>query len=138
MPPVDLDGFLRLLFAYDSEDDIAYLHLDGPRPAITEQVDDGWYLRLHNGSVVGLELHGLKQLLLSTPFYSSVFAPAIEELEACTGKSFDRDSIRAEGPIDEMPKTTHLTILLIGRAIEKYESARMAENEDAGRRLLTA
>jgi uncharacterized protein YuzE len=137
-PSIDLEGFRRLLFVYDGEDDIAYLHLDGPRAAITEQADDGWYLRILDGSVVGLEIHGLKRLLLSTPFYSSVFAPAIDELEGYTGMSFDGDSIRADAPIGELPKTTHLAILLIGQAIEKYESARMAEYEDAGKRLLTA
>lgn len=137
-PRVDLEGFRRLVFAYDFEDDIAYLHLDGPRAAITEQAGDGWYLRILDGSVVGLELHGLKRLLLSTPFYSSVCAPAIAEIEAYAGASLDADSIRADGAIAELPKATHLAILLIGQAIEKYESVRMAEFEDAGKRLLTA
>lgn len=137
-PRVDLEGFRRLVFAYDAEDDIAYLHLDGPRAAITEQAGDGWYLRILDGSVVGLELHGLKRLLLSTPFYSSVSAPAIAEIEAHTKSSFDADSIHAEGEIGDLPKTTHLAILLIGQAIEKFESGRIAEYEDAGKRLLTA
>ena len=33
-------------------DDVAVIHLNGPRPAVSEQADDGWYLRLADGEVV--------------------------------------------------------------------------------------
>lgn len=136
-PSVDLEGFDHLVVAYDRADDIAFIHIDGPRPASTEQVDDGWYIRLDDDDeIVGLELHGLKRLFLSTPFFARVFKPAIEELEAFTGRSFETDSFRAEGTVGELPRTTHLLILMLGQSFAKYEALQRSEYEDAGRRLL--
>jgi len=137
-PTINLEGFERLVFVYDDEDDIAYIHIDEARPALTERVDDGWYLRLVDDAIVGMELHGLKRIFLSTPFYSSVFQPAIRELEEYTGRSFDEGGLSAEGPINRVPRTTHLLIFMIGQAIVKYEAVRRSEFEDAGRELLTA
>ncbi len=138
MPSVNLEGFSHLLFVYDDEDDVAYIHLDGPRPAMTERVDDGWYLRLADDAIVGMELHGLKRIFLSTPFYSSVFQPAIHELEEFTGGSFEAGGLSAAGHIDQLPRTTHLLILMIGQAVVKYEAVRQSEFEDAGRALLAS
>ena len=135
---VNLEGFKRLVFTYDDEDDIAYIHVDGARPAVTERVDDGWYLRLDGDAIAGMELHGLKRIFLSTPFYSSVFQPAILELEDYTGGSFDEGGVSAEGQIGKLPRTSHLLIFMIGQAMVKYETARRLEFEDAGRELLTA
>lgn len=137
-PSVNLEAIDRLVFVYDREDDLAFLHIDGPRSAISEQADDGWYLRVADGEAVGLELHGLKRIFLSSPFYSEVFRPAMREIEAFTGRSFESDDIRAEGSAAELHHTTHLLILLLGQAIEKLESVRHAQYEDAGRHLLAS
>lgn len=136
-PSIDLEGFERLLFTYDQDDDIAYIHIDGPRPAITERIDDGWYLRLDDGAIAGMELHGLKRRFLSTPLYATVFQPAIQELEGFTGANFD-DGLQADGPIDKLPRTTHLLIFMIGQAVAKFEALRRAQAENAGRAILTA
>ena len=136
-PSINLEGFDRLLFTYDQDDDIAYIHIDGPRHAITERIDAGWYLRMDEGAIVGMELHGLKRIFLSTRFYAAVFEPAIRELEAFTGNAFD-EGLQADGPIDKLPRTTHLLIFLMGQAVTKFEALRRAEAEDAGRALLTA
>lgn len=135
LPSVNLEAFDHLLFVLD-EDDVAYLHMDGPRAAITEQVDDGWYIRIADEAIVGLEIHGFKRVLLSTPFYSRTCRPALDEIEKFTGRSFDSDSIHAAGTIDELPKTTHLVMFMMGLALSKFSALRHAEFEDAGRQLL--
>ena len=135
-PRFNLEGFNHLLFTYDPRDDIAFLHVDGPQPAVTTEVDDAWYIRIREGEIVGMELHGLKRIFMSTPFFSKVFEPSMRELEEFTGKRFyddDDDEITAEGTIDQLPKTTHLLILMIGQAIAKFEALRKAEVADAGR-----
>ncbi|MGH2633421.1 MAG: DUF2283 domain-containing protein [Tepidiformaceae bacterium] len=134
-PSIDLEGFDHLVFTYDHDDDIAYIHIDGPRAAITERIDDGWYLRLDGGAIVGMELHGLRRIFLSTAFYAAVFEPAIRELEALAGSTFD-EGLHADRPIDKLPRTTRLVIFLIGQAVTKFETLRRAEAEDAGRALL--
>lgn len=139
LPRFNLEGFTHLVFSYDAEDDIAYLHIDGPRASVSTEVDDAWYLRLADDEIVGLELHGLKRMFLSTPFFASVFKPAIAELQQVTGKRFfdgaDED-IHAEGSIDELPQTTHLVILMIGQAVAKYEALQKAQYATAGRNVL--
>ncbi len=134
-PRFNLEGFQRLSFSYDLEDDIAYVHIDGPVPAVTVEVDDGWYLRLRDDEVVGLELHGLQRIFLATPFYARVFSPAIGELESFSGRALS-EGFQVEGSINELPKTTHLLILMIGQAVVKYEAIQRAEATDAGRVLL--
>jgi len=136
-PSINLEGFDRLQFIYDQDDDVAYIHIDGPRAAVTERIDDGWYLRLDEGAIVGMELHGLKRIFLSTPFYAAVFDPAIRELEAFTESAFD-GGLQADASIDKLPRTTHLLIFLIGQAVTKFETLRRAAAEDAGRALLAA
>ena len=132
LPRFNLHGFTHLVCSYEAEDDIAYLHIDGPGASVSTEVDDAWYLRLADDEIVGLELHGLKRMFLSTPFFASVFKPAIAELQQVTGKRFfdgaDED-IHAEG-------STHLVILMIGRAVAKYEALQKAQYADAGRNVL--
>lgn len=138
-PRFNLEGFDHLLFSWDSGDDVAYLHIDGPRPAVTHEVDDAWYIRVDGkGEVVGLELHGLRRIFLSDPFFAQVFKPAIAELEQFTSRSFfdGGEDISAKGTIDQLPKTTHLLIFMIGQASAKYEARQRQENADAGRALL--
>ena len=129
-PRLNLEGFQAIQFSYDRDDDIALVHLDAPRPAMTTELEDGWHLRTADGEIVGLELHGLKRTFLSTPFFAAVFTPAIEEIEAATGrKFFDRDGgdIHAEGPTGAFPRLTHLMILMIGQAVAKYEALQKAQ-----------
>ena len=123
-PSVNLEAMHVLQFDYDGDDDIAYIHIDGPRSAITEQVDDAWYLRLaqEDGEVVGMELHGLRSVFLKNPYFTKAFLPSIEELEAYTGLPFARASLRIEGTVERLPRTTHLIILLIGLAIGMYDA----------------
>lgn len=135
-PSVNLEGIHKLVFVYD-QDDIATIHIDGPRPALTEHVDDGWYLRVADGAIVGIELHGLKRIFLSKPFYSTMFQPALREIETLAGQSFDGGGdIRAEARASRLPHTTRLLIFMLGQAMVKYDSARQAEYDDAGRELL--
>ncbi len=135
-PSIDLTGFRHLVFAYDIEDDILYAHINGPLAADTEQVDDAWYLRVEGDEVVGLEIHGLKRTLLSTRFFSKMFKPALIEVEEFTGVSYRQASFDAEGTVEQLPHTAQLVVFLIGRAIEKYETMRQAEYQEAARRLL--
>ncbi|MCK9486162.1 MAG: DUF2283 domain-containing protein [Dehalococcoidia bacterium] len=130
------EGFSHVHFVYEAEDDIAFVHLDGPRPATSIEVDDAWYLRVADGEIVGLELHGLKRIFLSTPFFAQVFKPAMAELEARTGRRFfgeddaDADDIDASGSVAELRRTTDLLLLMIGQATAKHDEirrARMAE-----------
>lgn len=137
LPTINLEGLERLVFAYGGEDDIAYLHIGGPRKAITVQADDSWYLRVADGEVVGLELHGLRRAFLTTPLFSAVFKPVIDEMEALSGASFFGDEgFRAEGPPTELPKTFRLLILLIGQGLARYQIA--LQEEFDGRRSLVA
>ena len=136
-PTIDLDAFRHLQLSYDPADDIAYIHLDGPRAALTEQVDDGWYLRIAEGESVGMELHGLFRLFLSTPFYAGVFAPALRELEQATGHSVD-GGLEISASVDELPKTAQLVVLLLGQAVAKLDALQRIEAEDAGKALLAS
>ena len=127
-PDFDIDGFERLLFNYDAMGDIAYLHVDEVRAAVTVDVDDAWYVRLAGNEVVGLELHGLRRIFLSNPFFSKVFTPAIRELEEFTGTQlFSGDAdFTAQGSTVELPKTSHLLIFMVGQALARYEAMQRA------------
>jgi len=135
-PSVDLQGLKRITFGYDRKYDVAVFHLGVPQTANTDEVDDSWYLRNVDDEIVGLELHGLKRILRATPAHSMMFKPVAHEIEAVTGLSFDREDIRAEGSVQELPCTTQFLLILIGRSIEKYETMRQAEYQEAARRLL--
>jgi hypothetical protein len=135
-PSVNLEAFDRITVVYDRDDDIVVFHLDGPRPAITEAVDDSWYLRVADDVVVGMELHGLRRAFLSTPFYASLFRPAIHELEQAGGRALIEGPLVAEGSTNELPMNSRLVLLLVGQALAKYEALRQREFADAGRALL--
>lgn len=122
VPRFDIEGFDHVIFSYDVEDDIALVHIDEPRPAVTEEVDDGWYLRLDRDRIVGLELHGFRRTFLTSPLFGHVVLPALKELEDRTGAGTDAESFSAQGSTDEMPRTTHLILYMIGAATAKYES----------------
>jgi uncharacterized protein YuzE len=135
-PQFNLEGLRALVFSYDPEDDVAFLHIDEPRAAVTVEVDDAWYVRLADSEVVGMELHGLRRVFLSTPFFSRVFQPAIAELEAHAGAELFQgggEEIVVRGTVEQLPKTTHLLILMIGQALAKYEGLQKAELAAAGR-----
>lgn len=72
---------------------------------------------------------------MSTPFFSQVFKPAIDEIGTFTGKPFGAESFSAQGSVEQLPKTTHLLILMIGLAVAKFENLRKEEARDAGRYL---
>lgn len=134
-PVVALDTLTSVLFDYDQLGDIVSFLLNGPRPAITEDIDDGWNLRVDADEALGLEIFGMKRRLLTDPFYARLFAPAITELEAFTGKSFATDDIRAHAPIGDLPRTAQLLIFLMGQAITRYETIRQVEYQAAAREL---
>lgn len=135
-PWVDLDALNRLVFLYDGEDDIASLHIGSAQPAISEQIDDAWYLRLDGDRIVGMELHGLERTFLSDPFYAKAFTPALQELRESTGRSLGIDGLRAEGSFAELPSTARLLIFLIGVATAKYQRMVRDHFSDTGRDLL--
>ncbi|MCC7364656.1 MAG: DUF2283 domain-containing protein [Dehalococcoidia bacterium] len=115
-PMLDLAAIRTIEVDYDAEDDLAIIHINGPRPAVTEQVDDGWYLRVAELEVVGIELHGLVRMFLSLPWFARVARPALTELEAYAGQPLARLG-RVSAASGELPATTHLLIFLIGQAI---------------------
>jgi len=131
-PSFAIESFSRIWFSYESEDDIALAHLEEPREAITWELGRGWHLRLSEdeGEVVGMELHGLRRMFLDTPLYSGVFAPAIHEMEQFTGRKLTSGFL-AQGTVQQLPRTTHLLIFMIGQAIEKHEAMRHAEYAEA-------
>jgi hypothetical protein len=135
---VDLDGVTRLRFDYDGEDDIALFHVGGPRPAVTEDVGDGWYLRLVDDEIAGLELHGLRRRLLTTPFYARLFRPAIRELEQLSGQTIEADRLVVDAAPEAVPMTTRLLLLLVGQALTRLETIQRAEYEAAAGRLRSA
>lgn len=122
-PSMDLEGFKRVVFDYEADDDIAFIHFDAPRAAITEEVDDGWYLRLTDDTVVGMEMHGLRRVFLSQPQFASVFEPAVRELELRAGRPLEA-GIVIEGEINDLPRTTHLSIFLVGQGLARLEAIR--------------
>ena len=127
-----IEGFSRIWFSYESEDDIVLAHLDEPRAAVTWELGRGWYLRLSEDEdeVVGMELHGLRRMFLDAPLYSELFAPALDEMEQFTGRKL-ASGFLAQGTIQQLPRTTHLLIFMIGQAIEKHETMRYAEYAEA-------
>jgi hypothetical protein len=46
------------------------------------------------------------------------------------------EGLDVTGSVDELPKTAHLVIFLMGRASEKFDAALREEYADAGRALL--
>lgn len=118
-PYVDLPTLARLTFDYDADADLASIHLGEPRPAVSEEVDSGWFLRLDDATdeIVGMELHGLKQLAARTPLHARVVGPALQELEGFARTAADEGGFRATGNLDELPRTTQLVILMLGQAI---------------------
>lgn len=130
-PHFSIEGFSRIWFSYESEDDIVLAHLDEPRAAVTWELGRGWHLRLSDeGEVFGMEIHGLRRMFLDAPRYSEVFAPAIHEMEQFTGRKL-ASGFLAQGTIQQLPRTTHLLIFMIGQAIEKHETMRYAEYAEA-------
>lgn len=140
VPHFDIESFKAMRFSYSMDDDIAVVHIDQPQPAVTIEVDDGWYLRVANDEVVGIELHGLQRVFLSNSFYSRMFAPAVQELAEFTGESIleRAGGVSVSGTIEELPRTMHLLIFMIGQATMKYQDARRGEYSDAGRTLLAS
>jgi hypothetical protein len=134
-PRIDIEGIERVVFAYDTEDDIVYLHIGAPRPALTVEAGDGWNLRMADGEIVGLELHGFCRAVLSTTFFAHVTKPAIKELEQLGGASFN-DGLSVQGSIEELPKTTRLLILMIGFAVSKLQDSQRDAAAEASRKLL--
>ena len=126
-PRFAAEGFGRIWFSYESEDDLALAHLDEPREAVTWELGRGWHLRLSEDGdeVVGLELHGLRRMFLNAPPYSGVFAPAIREMEQFTGRKL-AGGFLARGTIRQLPRTARLLVFMIGQAIEKHEAMRRA------------
>lgn len=137
-PMVDLDGVTHLRFDYDGEDDIALFHMGGPQPAVSEEVGDGWYLRLVGDAIVGLELHGLRRRLLTTPFYARLFRPAIRELERVSGETLEAERLVVEAAPEAVPITTRLLLLLVGQALARLETIQRTEYEAAAGRLRSA
>ena len=131
-PRFAIESFSRIWFSYESEDDIALAHLEEPREAITWELGQGWHLRLSEDEdeVVGMELHGLRRMFLDIPLYAEVFAPAIHEMEQFTGRKLTSGFL-AQGTIQQLPRTTHLLIFMIGQAIEKHEAMRHTEYAEA-------
>jgi hypothetical protein len=139
-PHLNLESFKSMRFRYNVDDDIAVVHIDDPRPAITVEVDDGWYLRVAEQEVVGMELHGLQRIFLSSSYYSRVFAPALDELSERAGQPILKitDATTVSGTVEELPQTMHLLIFMIGQATMKYQEDRREEFIDAGKALLTS
>jgi hypothetical protein len=135
-PRFNLEGFGTLTFHYGADDDIAVIHLDGPKPAVTWEVDDSWYLRVADDEIVGMELHGLRRIFLSTKLYAALFRDALAELIQRGGSGDLSEGLDVTGSVDELPKTAHLVIFLMGRASEKFDAALREEYADAGRALL--
>jgi len=133
-PSIDLEGFTSIVFGYEAEDDIAMIHFDGPRPAITEEADDGWYLRLADDTVIGMELHGFRVGMLTRPQFLRAFEPAIRELEAHAGKSLESGLV-VSGTLAELPRTTHLAIFLTGQGLARLEALRQEEMKAAARKF---
>lgn len=137
-PMVDLDGVTRLRFDYDRDDDIALFHMGGPRPAVSEDVGDGWYLRLAGDGIVGLELHGLRRRLLTTPFYARLFRPALREIERLSGQTLEAERLVIDAAPEAVPMTTRLLLLLVGQALTRLETIQRVEYEAAAGRLRSA
>lgn len=122
------DGVMRLRFDYDRDDDIALFHMGGPRPAVSEDVGDGWYLRLVDDGIVGLELHGLRRRLLTTPFYARLFRPAIRGvLEMLSGETLEAERMVVDAAPEAVPMTTCLLLLLVGQVLTRLETIQRLE-----------
>ncbi|PZC43286.1 MAG: hypothetical protein DK306_002133 [Chloroflexi bacterium] len=129
-PRFDIQGLKRLRFSYDAEFDLANIHIEAPQPASTIEVDDGWYLRLSDEAIVGMELHGLKRIFLSSTLFARVFTPSLDELRQHTGKTIDED-FTADGSAQELPHTSHLLLFMLGAAAMKLQARQLAETTDA-------
>lgn len=135
-PYFNLEGFQTLDFHYRGDDDVAVIHIDGPKSAVTWEVDDSWYLRVADDEIVGMELHGLQRIFLSTKLYAGLFRDALDELLEAGGSEDLGEGLNVGGSIEDFPKTTHLLIFMIGRASEKSDAVLREEYADAGRILL--
>lgn len=121
-PRLDAGAVRSIRFSYDAEYDIALLHLGEPRPAVTYDLGDGWYLRVDDdGEAVGLELHGWRLRFLGAPSRASDAALAMREIEAFAGRTLDEDIVAA-APVERLPHTARLLIGMVGEAIARYES----------------
>lgn len=132
-PSLTLENLRSVLVGYERGDDILYLYINESQPAVTEPLDGGWYLRIVGDEVAGLEIFGLQAICLADPFYARLFAPAMAEIEAFTGKSFASDDIQATATVEGLPRTAQILIFLMGQAITRYETIRQAEYEAAAR-----
>lgn len=122
-PRLDAGAVRSIRFSYDAEYDIALLHLNEPRPAVTHDLGDGWHLRVDDddGEAVGLELHGWRLRFLDAPSRASDAALAMREIEAFAGRTLDEDIVAA-APVERLPHTARLLIGMAGEAIARYES----------------
>ena len=123
-PSMNIAHLRALRFVYDAEDDIAIIHFGTPQGVITEQVNEGLFLRLaaESGEVVGLEMHGFQSRFLRNPYLRESFSAGIHELESSSGAPFGGADLVYEGSVERLPKTTHLTLLLVGLAIGLYDT----------------
>lgn len=121
-PRLDAGAVRSIRFSYDAEYDIALLHLNEPRPAVTYDLGDGWHLRVDDdGEAVGLELHGWRLRFLDAPSRASDATLAMREIEAFAGRTLDEDIVAA-APVERLPHTARLLIGMADEAIARYES----------------
>lgn len=113
----------RVRFDYDAEFDIASFFLEGPQPGVTDEVDDGWYLRIDEATntVIGIELHGLQQYFVTDPCHMDAFPAALAEAERAATERSEHGSYTVEGTAQTLPNISHLIIYLIGVAKEKWD-----------------
>lgn len=123
LPLFQLEGLRRLQVAYDAEDDIASIHLDGPRSSVTTELDHGWFVRTADGAVTGFEMHGLRRFVLTNAAYEPVVTPALRELTSVAGCTMAED-FAVRGDVAELPRTTQLIWFILGVVAEKYTSRR--------------
>lgn len=130
LPRIDLERFERLRFSYDTEFDVAHLHLNAPCSSVAEEVADGWYLFDDDSGdcpvATSLEIHNFLAEVANEPYFAGVVKPSFDEVERFSGKLL-KDGVVVEGSTGELPLTARLVTFLLGVAITKLEARQEAE-----------
>jgi len=125
-PFLNFASIKALEFSYDDEDDIAFVHVNKPRPAVSLDVAGDMWLRVNpdTDEVLGLEIHAFAKGFLIR--HSKIAAFAADAMKAAERK-FGADAREIHTNSKTLPEFRDFLMYLLGQAIGTYERERLQE-----------